>query len=129
MHSALEIAEHIYARWNEGCLASLADRIDPEIELICDPLRPAESALHGIDGWNRWVARWEGGYKAMHVTTDGLIPIDRDHVLALVSIEATPTGGTRPLRWAAAHVWTMRDGRIVRWETHLDLAVARRTLD
>jgi ketosteroid isomerase-like protein len=65
----------------------------------------------------------------MHVTIDGLVPIDRDHVLALVSIEATPKGGTQPLRWAAAHVWTVRDGRVARWETHLDLGVARRTLD
>ena len=127
--TATEIADHVYTRWNEGGLSVLTDRVHPEIELICDPLRPAESALRGIEGWNQWVARWESSYEAMHVTIDGLVPIDRDHVLALVSIEATPTGGTQPLRWAAAHVWTVREGRIARWETHLDLGVARRTLD
>jgi ketosteroid isomerase-like protein len=127
--TATEIADHVYTRWNEGGLSVLTDRVHPEIELICDPLRPAETALHGIDGWNQWVARWESSYESMHVTIDGLVPIDRDHVLALVSIEATPTGGTQPLRWAAAHVWTVREGRIARWETHLDLGVARRTLD
>jgi ketosteroid isomerase-like protein len=127
--TATEIADNVYARWKEGGLSVLTDRVHPEIELICDPLRPAESALRGIDGWNQWVARWESSYEAMHVTIDGLVPIDRDHVLALVSIEATPTGGTQPLRWAAAHVWTVREGRIARWETHLDLGVARRTLD
>ena len=127
--TATEVADHVYARWNEGGLSVLADRVHPEIELICDPLRPAESALRGIEGWNQWVARWERSYESMHVTIDGLVPIDRDHVLALVSIEATPTGGTQPLRWAAAHVWTVREGRISRWETHLDLGLARRTLD
>jgi ketosteroid isomerase-like protein len=127
--TATEVADHVYTRWNEGGLSVLTDRIHPEIELICDPLRPAESALRGIDGWNHWVARWESSYESMHVTIDGLIPIDRDHVLALVSIEATPTGGTQRLRWAAAHVWTVREGRISRWETHLDLGLARRTLD
>ena len=65
----------------------------------------------------------------MRVTIDGLIPFDREHVLALVSIDATPAGGGAPRRWAAAHVWTVREGRISRWETHLDLAVARHTLD
>jgi ketosteroid isomerase-like protein len=127
--TAAEVADHVYASWNEGGLAVLADRVHPDIELICDPLRPAESALRGIEGWNAWVARWETSYESMHVTIDGLVPIDRDNVLALVSMEATPTGGTRTLRWAAAHVWTVRDGRIARWETHLDLGVARRTLD
>ena len=127
--TATDIADHVYARWNEGGLSVLADRIHPDIELICDPLCPEESALRGIEGWNQWVARWETSYESMHVTIDGLVPIDREHVLALVSIEATPAGSTRPLRWAAAHVWTVREGRIARWETHLDLGVARRTLD
>jgi hypothetical protein len=38
-------------------------------------------------------------------------------------------GATSPLQWAAAHLWTPREGRIARWETHVDLGVARRTLD
>gem|GEM_PF-1816187 len=127
--TAAEVADHVYARWNAGGLGVLTDRIDPDVELICDPLRPAESALRGLDGWNQWVARWETSYESMHVTIDGLVPIDPEHVLALVSITATPTGGTRELQWAAAHVWTVREGRISRWETHLDLGVARSTLD
>jgi ketosteroid isomerase-like protein len=127
--SAIELADHVYTCWNEVGRSVLADCVHPEIELVCDPLRPAESALRGIDGWRHWVARWESSYESMHVTIDGLVPIERDHVLALVSIEATPTGGTQPLRWAAAHVWTAREGRITRWETHLDLGVARGTLD
>ena len=127
--TAAEVADHVYESWNAGGLSVLAESVDPEIELICDPLRPAESALRGIDGWRQWVARWETSYESMHVTIDGLVPIDRENVLALVSIEATPTGGAHPLQWAAAHVWTVREGRIARWETHLDLGVARRTLD
>jgi len=127
--TAAEVADLVYERWNAGGLSVLADSVDPEIELICDPLRPTESALRGIDGWNQWVARWETSYESMHVTIDGLVPVDPEHVLALVSITATPMGSTRPLQWAAAHVWTVREGRIARWETHLDLGVARRTLD
>jgi ketosteroid isomerase-like protein len=127
--TAIELADHVYRSWNEGGLSVLTDCVHPEIELICDPLRPAESALRGIDGWRHWVARWESSYESMHVTIDGLVPIEREHVLAFVSIEATPTGGAQPLRWAAAHVWTVREGRIARWETHLDLGVARETLD
>ena len=42
---------------------------------------------------------------------------------------ATPTGGNTPLSWAAAHLWTVRDGRITGWEAHMDLAAARETLD
>ena len=127
--TAAEVADHVYERWNAGGLSVLTDKVDPDIELICDPLRPEESALRGLEGWQQWVDRWEHSYESMHVTIDGLVPMDSEHVLALVSIEATPIGGSHSLRWAAAHVWTVREGRISRWETHLDLGAARRTLD
>jgi ketosteroid isomerase-like protein len=129
MVTATETADRLYARWNADGLSVLSDSVDPSIELITDPLRPAESALRGIAGWERWVARWEQRYEQVHVDVDALMPVDPEHVLAFVSITATPTGATSPLRWAAAHLWTLRDGRIARWETHLDLAAARRTLD
>jgi ketosteroid isomerase-like protein len=127
--TATEVADRVYERWNAGSLAVLSDSVAPDVELICDPLRPQESALRGIEGWKQWVARWESSYEAMHVTIDGLVPLDGEYVLALVTITATPAGGSQQLHWAAAHVWTVREGRIARWETHLDLGVARHTLD
>jgi ketosteroid isomerase-like protein len=129
MTPAVEVADRLYARWNAAGLSVLSDQVDPGIELICDPLHPAESALRGLDGWQEWVARWERRYTVVHVTVDGLVPVSAEHVLAFVSIDATPQGAGTPLRWAAAHLWTLRDGRIAGWEPHLDLAAARRTLD
>ena len=126
--TATELADQLYTRWNDNGLAVLTDSVDPEIELVCDPLRPADSTLRGIEGWKQWVARWDEGYESMHITIDGLIPMSPEHVLALVSINATPRGADRALSWAAAHVWTLRDGRIARWESHVDLALARGTL-
>jgi ketosteroid isomerase-like protein len=127
-HIAAEAAEQLYTRWNQDGLAALTDSVHPEIELVCDALRPDETALHGIDGWLQWVARWDGGYETMQITTDGVIPVGDAHALALVSITATPRGGRHELRWAAAHLWSFRDGQIARWESHVDIDVARSTL-
>jgi hypothetical protein len=126
--TAAEITDALYARWNDAGLSVLTDSVDPAIELVCDPLRPSETTLRGIDGWKQWVARWDECYESMHITIDGLIPVSDEHVLALVSISATPRGGSRRLAWAAAHVWTVRDGLIARWEPHVDIALARGTL-
>lgn len=128
MKTATEITTRLYETWNETGLGAFTDSIDPSIKLVSDPLRPEETTLHGLDGWRQWVARWDESYEAMHITRDALVPLDPEHVLALVSITATPRGGTTPLSWAAAHVWTVRDGRITGWETHLDIAAARQTL-
>ena len=129
MTPAVEVADHLYERWNTDGLSVLSDRVDPEVELICDPLRPAESALHGLDGWQEWVARWERHYEAVHITVDGLVPRRRRARPRVRLDHATPPGARTPLHWAAAHLWTLRDGRIAGWEPHLDLAAARRTLD
>ncbi|HWC26892.1 MAG TPA: nuclear transport factor 2 family protein [Solirubrobacteraceae bacterium] len=126
--TAATVAEELYACWNEGGLGLLTDSVDPGVELICDPLNPVGSALRGVEGWKQWVARWEESYETMRVAIDGLIPISAEHVLALVSMSALPRGGQNEISWAAAHVWTVRDGRIARWETHVDLALARGTL-
>lgn len=125
---AAEVCEQLYVRWNEDGLAALTDSVDPDIELVCDALRPAETSLHGLDGWRQWIARWDGGYERMQITTDGVIPMGDEHALALVSITATPRGSRQELRWAAAHLWSIRDGRIARWESHVDLEAARGTL-
>jgi ketosteroid isomerase-like protein len=126
--TAAEVTDELYARWNDAGLSVLIDSVHPEIELVCDPLRPSETTLRGIEGWKQWVARWDEGYESMHITIDGLIPMSDEHVLALVSISARPRGASRRLAWAAAHVWTVRDGLIARWEAHVDLALARGTL-
>ena len=126
--TAAEVAAGLYEHWNDNSLATMTDVVDPAVELVCDPLRPEESTLRGIEGWNEWVSRWDEGYESMQIMIDGLIPISAEHVLALVSITATPRDGNHELRWAAAHVWTVREGRISRWETHMDIALARATL-
>jgi len=126
--SAAEVAEQLYARWNKDGLQALTDCVHPDVELICDALRPNETALHGLDGWQQWVARWNGGYETMQITTDGVIPMGDDHALALISITATRRGSQQELSWAAAHLWSFRDGRIARWESHVDLDAGRGTL-
>jgi ketosteroid isomerase-like protein len=123
-----DVARRLYDRWNESGVAALTDSVTADVELVADPLLSSEPQ-RGMAAWNQWVARWEDGYEHVHITPDALVPLDDTHVLALVSITATPTGAAESLTWAAAHVWTVRDERIAGWQAHLDLDAARNTLD
>jgi hypothetical protein len=74
--TAAEVSSLLYARWNDDGLSVLADSVDPSIKLVCDPLRPAEPSLRGVDGWREWVARWGHRYEHVHVDVDALVPMD-----------------------------------------------------
>jgi hypothetical protein len=124
----VEVTEGLYRCWNESGLAALADKVDPGVQLMPDTLAIGDMPLQGIAGWDAWVMRWEKRYDSVHITPDALVALDGEHVLALVSITATPTGAKAPLTWASAHVWTLRDERIAGWQVHMDLDVVRATL-
>lgn len=131
MPTAVALVEHLYARWNAGELskAEVEVEVDPAVELLQDPLVPNAATLRGVEGWREWAARWEESFEDLRITPDAVVPVDGEHVLALVSITARPAGADHPLTWAAAHIWTVRAGRIAGWQAHLDLAAVRATLD
>ncbi len=129
MPTPVELVERLYGRWNAGALADAEDVVDPAVELLQDPLVPNAATLHGREGWRCWAARWGERYEDLRITPDAVVRIDAEHVLAFVSIAATPVGAQRPLTWAAAHVWTVRAQRIAGWQAHLDLDAVRATLD
>lgn len=128
MPSSQDVTRELYERWNEQGVASLAPHVDPLVQLVCDPLRP-DAPLRGLEGWHEWAARWDSSYESVHITPDALVPLGPAQVLALVSITARPAGADEPLSWAAAHVWTFRDGLISGWQAHLDLDAALATLE
>jgi hypothetical protein len=128
MRSCVEAAAELYDRWNAQGVAALSGEVDPQVELVCDPLRPDEP-LRGLEGWHEWAARWDRSYDHLHIATDALVPLDVNIVLAFVTITATPAGTSEERSWAAAHVWTFTEGRISGWQVHLDLDAARATLD
>ncbi|MDQ3849531.1 MAG: nuclear transport factor 2 family protein [Actinomycetota bacterium] len=129
MAAAVEVIEHIYACWNAGEYAALSERVDPGVELIQDATLPTAPVLHGLDGWRHWMDRWAQAFPCLRFTADAIVPLSPECVLALVSVTARASGSDTPRTWAAAHLWTVRDGLVVRWQPHLDLDAARHTLD
>lgn len=127
MPSGVNLARELYEKWSDHGVSALATYVDPYVQLICDPLRPDEP-LSGLEGWHEWAARWDESYDNVNIEADALVPLGPNHVLALVTIEAVLAGSDDPIRWAAAHVWTFRDGRISGWQAHLDLDAAAATL-
>ena len=88
---------------------------DAEVAFV-NPVGGGET-FKGLDGlrtaWVDWLAPWES-YRAE--LEQGLDCGDR--VVTFYEVFASPAGSTREVKLSGADVWTVRDGKIARWEAY-----------
>ena len=63
--------------------------------------------------WLDWLTPWESYRIELEQGLDC-----GDRVVTLYDVFASPAGSTREVKLSGADVWTVRDGRIARWEAY-----------
>ncbi len=122
------VVQGLYDAFARGDMADALGRMDPGIEwneaenfpyADGNPYRGPDAVLTGV--FARCATEWEGFAVDMPDLIDG-----GDRVVALGRYAGTfPATGTA-MRPQVAHVWTLRDGRIVGFQQYADtLHVAR----
>jgi hypothetical protein len=95
-----------------------ADRLHPDFESI-RPGLPGGKRYIGADGlrsaWLDWLAPWASYRIEIKEAVDC-----GDRVLLLVDNFGRLEGSTEEVRHATAGVYTLRDGKILRWEIYSD---------
>jgi ketosteroid isomerase-like protein len=107
-------------------MPALAEAMADDIEWI-DPGDPDENPLAGTFRGKEEVLGWFGKL-GEHVDFSTFEPRDfiaqDDKVVSLVRVEATVRSTGRSMVQDEAHVWTFRDGKVVRFQIYLDTAAA-----
>jgi hypothetical protein len=71
----------------------------------------------GLDGlrsaWLDWLTPWESYRIELEQGLDC-----GDRVVTFYDVFASPAGSTREVKLSGADVWTVRDGKIARWEAY-----------
>jgi ketosteroid isomerase-like protein len=97
----------------------LADVCDEEIEFSF-----AWMEGHGFDRLRQATAEWTGTFEEWHIEARELIEVGPDQVIAIVRDRARPKGSNAEIDNEFAHLWTLRDGLIIRFEAFTDRAEA-----
>jgi ketosteroid isomerase-like protein len=101
------------AKWAEA----LAPLFHEDFEMVFPGLIGGGETRTGVDGlvaaWSNWLAAWA----TYRVTLVEAIDCG-DQVVVCYKVLARPKGSTGEVKLNGADVWTVRDGRIARWEAY-----------
>ena len=95
------------------------DSLDSEVEFDF-----AWMEGRGADAWVRAIAQWKDTFDAWEIEPRELIKAGPNQVVAIVRDRARPKGSTASIDNEFAHLWTLVDGRVVRFQAFLTKADA-----
>jgi ketosteroid isomerase-like protein len=107
-----------YEAWNRGDVEEVLSFMDPAIEWRGYTHVPESGTLEGREAVRGWLERFLDAWEQLEIEVTELIDSD-DQVIALVRFRGSGKGSRVPVEGGPdAHVWTVRDGRIVAATLH-----------
>jgi ketosteroid isomerase-like protein len=117
----------LYDEWAVGNF-SRSDIFDPDVELESFGMGERLTAS-GIDGLITSMAHWLSAWdRPLTLEAEELIG-SGDRILALVRWRGRGKGSGIEMDAGGAHIWTFREGLIIRFEVYRDRDEARAALD
>jgi ketosteroid isomerase-like protein len=109
----------VYAEWERGNLRAGRDLLDEQVESVWPTEFPGGGVYHGAAGHERAMREWLSPWENFMLEAEGFSDADDCVVVPFrVRARGRESGVDVDRRWA--HIWTMRDGRAVRFEVSLD---------
>ena len=89
--------------------------LDPQIEVRAAETFPGEVSYHGYAGFLAYMERWMESWEEYEVIPEEFIDAGNRVVVVYRALGRGQDSGVE-VAMRRAHVWTIRDGKAVRWE-------------
>jgi ketosteroid isomerase-like protein len=107
----LDVVRRIYAAWSRDEFPGPTDLMDPDIEYV-NPAGAVEPGIRtGLPAFTKILDAWE----FWRAEPECLEPVD-DQVVAVVRYRARGRGSGVEVQGLESAVWTLRDGKVIRYE-------------
>jgi hypothetical protein len=116
----VEVVRAIYERWGRGENAS--ELLHPEIDWSTP--HPDASSIHGRDGVLEFLRQYGGTWQEYSIHLEEVRDLGEGRILARFSESMRGKGSGAVTGLHAEGVWTIRDGRAVKFEAHTGRAGA-----
>jgi ketosteroid isomerase-like protein len=115
----VEALERGYAALNRGDLSVVLDLLDPDIEWHEPAPSPDAGAHRGRDSFERFFRGWLDSFESFRVEPERVVQRG-DQLVAVVRQTGTGRSSGVQVETRLAHVWTVANGKAVRWEAVTD---------
>jgi ketosteroid isomerase-like protein len=115
----VETLERGYAALNRGDLSVVLGMLDPDIEWH-EPAPSPEGGTHrGRGSFERFLRGWLESFEGFRVEPERVVERG-DQLVSVVRQTGTGRSSGLHVETRLAHVWTVADGKAVRWEAVAD---------
>ena len=103
----------VFEAIRSGDRAAYLPRIDPGLRIEPSTNSPEQRVLEGVQGFERWISRWPALFEEYEVRPERFSVAGNDVVVALHE-RARSARSDLEIEDRFAHVWTVREGKVVR---------------
>lgn len=119
----VETLKRGYDALNRGDLSVVLALLDPDIEWHEPAPSPDAGAHRGRDSFERFLRGWLETFDRFRVEPEQVVERG-DDLVAVVRQTGTGRASGLPVETRLAHIWTVANGRAVRWEAVPDVEAA-----
>jgi ketosteroid isomerase-like protein len=122
-----DVVRSAYGLLNTGDLDGALDVLDPEVEWVQDPNSKFErGTFRGRERVTRYWRRWFEAFEDFHLEPERRFDVAGGRILVFATFTATGSESRLPVEFRIAHLFTLRDGKIVHVRAYLERDEAMR---
>jgi ketosteroid isomerase-like protein len=123
----LEVVRKAYEAFGQGDLPTVFDLLDPEVVFYQSELLPWGGRREGHEGMRSFLEDLTSATESQ-VKPDEFVEAG-DHVVAVGRTRGRVRATGEEFDVRAVHVWTLKEGKVVRFEAYIDTPKMRDALD
>jgi ketosteroid isomerase-like protein len=124
-----ELVRRGYEAFNRGDFEGVLALFDPELRINVLPETMMAQTFHGHEGFLRLMAENAEMFESYRNHPEEVIELGDDHIVVIVRSEARGRLSGAEVEGRLVHLWTLRDGRVIRFEAFPTTEEARRAAE
>ena len=110
-----DVIVNLYEAFNRGDIPAVLATIDPQAELVFEgtPAIPWAGTWRGLEGWTNFFGAVGGALDELSVSME-IFAVDGERVVAAGRYRGRVKSNDQRIDSPLVHLWTVRNGRIVR---------------